>query len=629
MVGETHEWCREGVQTQTDNIIGLSLENMTWFLDRLEKDGYILTNNIKELPEEAGFEKRLWESRGLQSVVRVPMTIGGQLQGFVGIESGRKQDWTQQEVAVLKRVAELFYNTLERQWYQDKLAAEKEQLSVTLQSIGDGVITTDVDGNVQLINLVGEKLTGWSEQDAVGQSLDEVFTIFDEKNHTRLPNPITRVIRTGRNTNVASQSLLRSKEGQERLVASSVAPISSRNGKIIGGVLVFRDITDKRRMEEEMLKVEKLESIGVLAGGIAHDFNNILTAIVGNIALTKNYALEDLRVQEKLTEIEKASFRAKNLTQQLLTFSKGGTPIKKAIALDQLFYDAAMFALGGSTVGMEFKAADGLWPVEADEGQISQVVNNLVLNAVQAMPDGGVIRIGMENESLTPQSPLPLPAGRYVKIDLQDYGTGIAKENLGRIFDPFYTTKRTGSGLGLATSYSIVEKHGGYITVESRQGSGTLFTLYFPATDGKVMEIPEQAETMKSSSGKILVMDDEEIIRDVVGDILATAGYSVAFAKDGAEMLDLYLQSKNNGSKFDAVIMDLTIPGGMGGKEAIRRLLDADPQAKAIVSSGYSTDPVMANFSDYGFIAAVSKPFRIEELCQNLNHILRYDNTQG
>lgn len=623
LVANTHEWCREGVEPQTDNIIGLSLKSMPWLIQRLEEEGFILTNRIDELPVEAAPEKKIWQSRGLQSVLRVPMTYGGQLRGFVGIESGREQAWSQQEIAILKRAAELFYNTLERQWYQEKLAAEKEQLSVTLQSIGDGVITTDVDGNVVLINLVAEKLTGWSNQDAAGHPIEDVFTIINEKSHRKRPNPITRAIATGNPTEVVSPSLLRSKDGQERLISSSVAPISNTSGKVIGDVLVFRDITDKHRMEEEMLKVEKLESIGVLAGGIAHDFNNILTAIIGNIALTKQYASKDSRTLEKLTEIEKASFRAKNLTQQLLTFSKGGTPIKKAIALDELFYDAAMFALGGSKVGMEFKAADGLWQVKADEGQISQVVNNLVLNAVQAMPAGGVIHVDMDNETLSSLSPLPLPAGRYVKIDLQDYGSGIPKENLGRIFDPFYTTKKAGSGLGLATSYSIIEKHGGYITVDSRPGSGTLFTLYFPSSDEEITNIAAPTQKINQATGRILVMDDEDIIRAVVGDILTASGYGVAFAKDGTEMLDLYMQSKNNGNTFDAVIMDLTIPGGMGGKEAIGRLLEADPQAKAIVSSGYSTDPVMANFSDYGFSAAVSKPFQIEELYQTLNDVIK------
>ena len=544
------------------------------------------------------------------------------MRGFVGLDASHPQDWSHEEVAILERVAELFYNTLERQWYQDRLAAEKERLAVTLQSIGDGVITTDVDGRVLMINPVGEFLTGWPQQDAVQKPIDEVLVLRDEDSRNRLPNPISAVIQSQTTTALPTQCILTSRSGEERLIASSVAPISDMDGRIIGAVLVSRDITDKRRIEEEMLKVEKLESIGVLAGGIAHDFNNILTAVIGNISLTKQYAEAHSQLHQKLEEIEKASFRARDLTQQLLTFSKGGAPVKKVLLLDRIFYDAAVFALGGSNVGMEFNAPDALWPVEADEGQCSQVVNNFVLNAIQAMPNGGVLNVTMENATLSSEEALPLPAGQYVKIELEDHGTGIPKENLGRIFDPFFTTKKTGSGLGLATSYAIVEKHGGYITVDSVQGQGTLFTLYFPVSEKKLDRRPARRQEIAQGTGHILVMDDEEIIRSVVGDILKAVGYSVSFARDGQEMLDTYAAAENNGAPFDAVIMDLTIPGGMGGKEAIGRLLERYPLAKAIVSSGYSTDPVMANFAHYGFLAAVSKPYRIEELCQCLKETL-------
>jgi len=622
IVGQTHEWCRKGIAPQTDNMVGRALDDLPWFMQRLEHVGFILAPHIDALPAEAEAEKALWKARGLLSVVRVPMTYGGQLRGFVGLDASREQAWSQEEVALLKRVAELFYNTLERQWYQDNLAAEKERLAITLQSIGDGVITTDVDGRVVLINPVGEMFTGWQPQDAVGQAIDDVFTMLDENSRRRLTSPNAGTIRTNKTTAVPTQSILVSRDGIERLIASSVAPIFDRDGTISGVVLVFRDITNKRRMEEELLRVEKLESIGVLAGGIAHDFNNILTAIIGNIALAKRYAEPGSKVFAKMKEIEKASFRARDLTQQLLTFSKGGEPIKKTMLLDQFFYDAAMFALGGSSVSMNFKPPEKLWPVKVDEGQISQVINNLVLNAVQAMPSGGVIQAGLQNETLSATSTLPLPAGPYVKLELQDYGLGIAKENLGRIFDPFFTTKKTGSGLGLATCYSIVEKHGGYIRVDSQPGKGTLFTIYFPAVKAEVPDTPPINMELPTGSGRILIMDDEEIIRTVVGDILTAAGYSVGFAKDGHELLAQYKASQNNGNAFDAVIMDLTIPGGMGGKEAIQRLLEVDPQAKAIVSSGYSNDPVMADYARYGFMGAVSKPYRIEDICQTLNDIL-------
>jgi len=424
----------------------------------------------------------------------------------------------------------------------------------------------------------------------------------------------------------ANPAVLVSRDGTERLISCSVAPIFDREVKIIGGVLVFSDITEKRRMQEELLKVEKLDSIGVLAGGIAHDFNNILTAIIGNVALTKRYAEPGSKVFDKMGEIEKAAFRARDLTQQLLTFSKGGEPVKKTLFLDRIFHDSAQFALGGSSVGLEYAPPAELWPVEADEGQISQVINNLVINAVQAMPNGGVIQGGLKNITLSADSPLPLPQGRYIELTLRDCGTGISRQNLSRIFDPFFTTKKRGSGLGLATAYSIIEKHHGYITVDSQLGQWTLFRVYLPASDRKVVDRPEFGAEMARGTGKILIMDDEEIILEVVRDILSHAGYTVELARDGREMLDRYQDARLQGAAYDVVILDLTIPGGMGGKEAVGHLLKLDPQAKAIVSSGYSNDPVMADFSSFGFRGAVTKPYKIEELCKVVSEVMQMVN---
>ncbi len=625
LVGQTYEWCRQGVIPQTDNMIGHSLDALPWFMQRMENEGFILAASVADLPQEAAVEKKLWRARGVQSVARVPMTYGGELRGFVGLDASYGlRPWSHDIVVFLKHVGEIFCNTLERQWYQETLAAEKERLAVTLQSIGDGVITTDVDGHVVLINRVGELLTGWRQADAADQPIDDVFTVIDENTRDKQADPITNVLNTDQTASVPTQSILISSEGHERLIASSVAPIFKRQGESMGLVLVFRDITEKRRMQEELIKVEKLESIGVLAGGIAHDFNNILTAIIGNIALTKRDAAADSKIVAKMEEIETASFRARDLTQQLLTFSKGGEPVKKALSFDRLFYNSAMFSLGGSTTGLEYTPPNHIWTVEADEGQLSQVINNLVINAVQAMPEGGVIRAKMENITLPAVSPLPLEAGDYVKLSLQDYGSGISRADLSRIFDPFFTTKEEGSGLGLATAYSIVEKHGGYITVDSQLGKGTLFSLYLPASEKELLAGPPAEAVVDEGrgTGRILVMDDEEIIRDVVGSILKTFGYQVAFAKDGQEMLDQYQEALNNGSPFAAVLMDLTVPGGMGGKEAIQRLLKIDAKAKAIVSSGYSNDPVMADFTRYGFMGAVSKPYKIEDLCIAVSKVI-------
>jgi PAS domain S-box-containing protein len=627
LVGQTHEWCRQGVLPRIDDMVGLCLDDLPWLIQQLEEPGYILASDLEALPEEAGIERELWRQRGVQSIARVPMIYCGELRGFVGLDAlAHQRDWSREEIDFLQRVAEIFCYTLERQWYQETLAAEKERLEVTLQSIGDGVITTDVEGRVTLINRVGESLTGWLRGDAAGLPIDQVFSILDSDTRGNLANPIADILEAGTHPTAVNAAILVSRDGTERLVASSVAPIFKHEGKIIGGVLVFRDITEKRRMQEELLRVEKLESIGVLAGGIAHDFNNILTAIIGNVALTKSHIQPDTMVFAKMGEIEKAAFRARSLTQQLLTFSKGGEPVKRTLLLDHLFHDAAMFALGGSNVGLEFTPPADLWPVEADEGQIGQVINNLVINAVQAMPDGGVIQGGLKNIVLPAASPLPLPQGRYVTMTLKDFGTGILKENLNRVFDPFFTTKKSGSGLGLATAYSILEKHNGYLTVDSQWGCWTLFTAYLPASDQVVFHIPEAENRIVQGTGKILIMDDDETVLDVVGAILRSAGYGVTNARDGREMLATYQKALSNGASFDAVILDLTIPGGMGGKEAVGRLLQLDPQANAIVSSGYSNDPVMADFGTFGFRGAVSKPFKVEDLCRVVDDVLRASN---
>jgi PAS domain S-box-containing protein len=623
-VGQTHEWCRHGAAPQIDNMVGLCLDDLPWLIGQLEEPGYILVSDVETLPEEARLERQLWRQRGVRSIARVPMIYCGKLRGFFGLDALTYQrDWSREDIDFLQRLAEIFCYTLERQWYQETLAEEKERLEVTLQSIGDGVITTDVEGRVTLINRVGESLTGWQRDAAAGLHIDQVFSVLDSETRERLANPIQDILSAGAHPSAVTTMILVSQDGAERLIASSVSPICKHDGGIIGGVLVFRDITEKRRMQEELLRVEKLESIGVLAGGIAHDFNNILTAIIGNVALTKSDMQPGTLVYAKMGEIEKAAFRARSLTQQLLTFSKGGEPVKRPLFLDRLFHEAAMFALGGSNVGLEFDSPPDLWPVEADEGQIGQVVNNLVINAIQAMPDGGVIYAKLKNVILTAASPLPLVEGRYIMMTVKDFGTGISKENLKRIFDPFFTTKKSGSGLGLATAHSILEKHNGHLTVDSQLGRWTIFTAYLPASDQVVFHSSETADGIVRGAGKILIMDDDETILDVIGALLMNVGYAVTHARDGREMLEFYEKAMSSGGAFDVVILDLTIPGGMGGREAVGRLLQLDPLAKAIVSSGYSNDPVMAEFQSFGFRGAVCKPFRFEDLCRVIDCVLR------
>jgi CheY-like chemotaxis protein len=375
------------------------------------------------------------------------------------------------------------------------------------------------------------------------------------------------------------------------------------------------------------LKADKLESLGVLSGGIAHDFNNILTSILGNISIAKMFAEPGDKIFERLRQAENECMRARSLTQQILIFSRGGAPIMKTVFISELLKDTACFALSGSNVRCEFSIPGDLWPVEADEGQIGQVINSLIINASQAMPGGGVINLLAENIVVGARQGLPLNDGEYIKISVTDHGIGMPGKHLQKIFDPYYTTKQKGSGLGLAVAYSIVKRHNGYIDVRSIPGKETTFNIYLPASSRNVLAEKEFREKVHRGEGKILVMDDEKMVRDVVGSMLGILGYKTELAKDGVEAIELYKKAKQSGQPFDAVIMDLTVPGGMGGKEAIQKLVEIDPEVKAIVSSGYSDDPVMADFKKYGFSNIAAKPYNIRDLGKALYKIIKKEDS--
>ena len=389
------------------------------------------------------------------------------------------------------------------------------------------------------------------------------------------------------------------------------------------GVL-FEDITQHKILQEELLKASKLESVGLLAGGIAHDFNNILTVILGNISLCKNFIKNEEQVLKKLTETVKAIGQAKELTYQLQTFSKGGAPVKKTSSIADLIQEVSRFSLSGSNVHCIYFFPEDLYLVDIDESQISQVINNLIINAVHAMPEGGTIKITANN--VTDRNVIDEKQLRddmeYIQLAITDQGFGIKKEYIQKIFDPYFSTKQEGSGLGLAITYSVIKKHGGYITVESEEGVGTTFYLYLPAS--KVTEIKKEEKTidMVKGNGRVLIMDDEKPIRDIAEEMLTLLGYETDCAQDGHQAINKYLNAKEKGTPFDVIIMDLTIPGGMGGEKTIKELLDVDPQVRAIVSSGYSSDPILANYKQYGFKGIVAKPYLMEELCSALDAVI-------
>ncbi len=502
----------------------------------------------------------------------------------------------------------------ERNKFEKALSVEKERLLVTLRAIGDGVIATDNEGIIVLINREGERLTGWKQGEAEGRPLPEVFHIINQVTREKCENPVDKVLTTEGIVGLANHTVLISKDGTERILADSGAPIRDMDSNIIGVVLVFRDVTEMAILENERQRAQKLESLGILAGGIAHDFNNLLTAVLGNVSVAKIETTSDSNAYERLVEAERALIRSKDLTTQLLTFAKGGVPVKKLTSLSKLIGEASIFALRGSNVKCRISIADDLAPVEADDGQIAQVLNNLLINADQAMPEGGIVEIVGNNISLGKRTSLPLDEGTYVKISVKDHGVGIQEKHLSTIFDPYFTTKQKGSGLGLATAHSIVKNHDGYIGVESRVGEGTTFHIYLPAGEGSVIGVEQEDDLITPGEGRVLLMDDEEIVRSAATGLIESLGYEVVLALDGAEAIRLYSEAIDSGNLIDAVIVDLTVPGGMGGKEAIGRLLEIDPDVKVIVSSGYSSDPIMANFREYSFKGCLAKPYRLVDL---------------
>jgi two-component system, cell cycle sensor histidine kinase and response regulator CckA len=422
------------------------------------------------------------------------------------------------------------------------------------------------------------------------------------------------------------ETQIKRKDGSSIEVEIFVAPLYDPKGQINGTLTIMQDITMRKRLDDQLQMASKMETIGILAGGIAHDYNNILTVMAGNISLAQIYLGSSVeKVPEKIKEIEKAVFQAKELTRQLATFSKGGAPAKETLPLKRLLRNSVSLSLRGSNVKGEFSLAKNLHLVQMDMGQIRQALNSIIINAVQAMPQGGKIRVEAENYYCKGSlgHGVYLEEGDYVKITILDEGPGIPERDAKKIFDPFFSTKAQGSGLGLTTAMSIVQRHGGTIAVESQLGEGTAFYLFLPASKKKRARKEAKAKDLITGRGKILIMDDEEPIRKVVAEMLAYLGYETRAAADGTEAVQMYKQAMQKGRPFDAAIMDLTVPGGMGGQEAIGKLRLLDPEVKAIVSSGYSEDPVMANHEAHGFQGITLKPYKAEELSRALEKVLK------
>ncbi|MBU8871000.1 MAG: response regulator [Gemmatimonadales bacterium] len=508
----------------------------------------------------------------------------------------------------------------ERTVIEENLAIEKEQLQVTLRSLEEGVILIDCRGFILLTNSAAEEMTGCRGQLCIGKSIDEVLDLVEEGSES-----VFRLVESGlllKTGGATKELVMRSLDHKSRFVSLSCSHITNDQDEITGVVVVIRDITKTRSLEQEQHKNSMLEALGVLAGGIAHDFNNILMAISGNLNMAQELIQEpsgdDAELQDILSNAEKATDRAADLTRQLLTFAKGGSPILDATAIDGVIRESADFVTHGADIHLEYDFEPDLLPVLIDRHQIGQVIQNLVINARQAMSTGGSLTITGSN-SIEKQGDLETP---MVLIEITDQGSGIPEPDLGHIFDPYFTTKKEGSGLGLAVVHSIIARHQGRIEVRSRLGEGSTFTIHLPASR-KALSTPDQdMRSLIRGTGRVLVMDDDDAVRLITCRMVRELGFEVIEADQGARTIELYRDHLQRRQTIDLVIMDLTVPQGMGGQETIRQLLEIDPECRAIVSSGYSNDPVMANHLDYGFKAALVKPFSLRQLSRLLGKVL-------
>ncbi len=476
-------------------------------------------------------------------------------------------------------------------------AAQRERLAVTLRSIGDGVIATDRESRVVLMNPAAAALLGVAPEAARGRPLGEVL-------------PDDHLDSWGA---VRPHAEVRGPDGTVRRLQLSMAPVL-QHGQMLGAVYALRDVTREQRAEEERLRASKLESVGLLAGGIAHDFNNLLAAIQGNLSVARSILPEvpgevANELAEILVDVDAASRRATALTRQLLTFSSGGAPMLAVTAIEDVVRDAVDFGMRGSNVRHAYTIAEDLPAVEVDPDQIAQVLQNLVINACQAMPGGGSLEVEVGAPDRLP-SELGGHYGPWVRVTVRDEGLGIPEADLGRIFDPYFTTKPAGTGLGLASAYSIVRKHKGFVAVTSEVGVGTTFGVYLPAVNGVVAVAPMPEDpSLQRFPGRLLVVDDEPAVRVLAKRMFASLGLEVVVAPDGEAGIALYADAVQAGHRFDAVLLDLTIPGGMGGQEAVKELLALDSDAVCVATSGYFNDPVLAHYQDYGFRGRLAKPY--------------------
>jgi PAS domain S-box-containing protein len=517
-----------------------------------------------------------------------------------------QRDKLKQPVRMLGTISDIS----ERKKTEEYIIQSEKKYRNLVESMSEGIGIVDENENFLFVNDAASAIFGFSKPELQKMNLKD-FLSNDELEKIKKQTKFRKQNKDGQYELIITNS-----KKQERILFVKVKPLFE-HGKFIGSFGIFSDITEQRKFEAEMVKQARLESLGILAGGIAHDFNNLLTAILSNIEYASLNFSNHAILKRTLSESVSAIKQAKKLTGQLLTFAKGGEPVISNVNISKLMRETTDFVLRGSNVKANLEIDVHVKSILADEGQINQIINNLLINARQAMPNGGVINISVKN--LPPQASQP----QMVEIVIQDSGFGIPAENLPLIFDPFFTTKQNGTGLGLSTTYSIVKKHKGSIKIDSLLNIGTKISIQLPATDEVVSEQKDYHLAQQAEKGyKILILDDNEMILQVTREMLSQFGHEIHIAKEGKEAIDLYKKEMKKEAPFDLLILDLTIPNGWGGKEVVTELRKLNPQVKAIVSSGYSSAPIISNFQEYGFSGALSKPYQVNDILQVISDVM-------
>ena len=593
--------------------------------DFFTKGGSFWSNNTSKLLSETTDEDRQTRTRnrcnseGYESVALIPLKTGNEILGLIQLNDTRTHRFTDNTILLFEDIGISIGTAFSRKMAKEALLKSEERFRTVADFTHDWEYWITPEGSHTYVSPSCERITGYSPDEFLNDPglLEKIVHPDDQSTF------VTHLRKTAQREGAFDLDFrIITRDGKERWINHVCQPVYGSDAGYLGQRASNRDISKQKLMQEELLKAKKLEPVGALAGGIAHDFNNLMSVVVGNISLARTEMRPGSKGFKNLVEAEKASIQTTALTSRLITFSKGGRPVKEQVSIGDLVKNSVGSSLKGSDISCIFSVPEDFLPVEVDEEQMKQVIHNITTNAQEAMAEQGTINVSCENVNIGEKDTLNLKDGKYVKISIEDQGPGIPEEELMNIFDPYFSTKdmgtQKGMGLGLAVSDSIVKKHDGLITVESKLGTGTTFSIYLPASEKKIVgatHVKKPILEISATQGeKILVMDDEEVVRDVSNALLTHLGYEVAVAVDGVEAIELYKKAMGSEKPFDMVILDLTNKIGMGGAETMVNLLGIDPDVKAIVASGYSNDPLMSNFREHGFRGALPKPFNLDQL---------------